>query len=50
MTLRRVVAMLAIGTAMILSSCGGGGGGSNGGGAAPPGNWDSMIWDSGTWG
>jgi len=47
MTIRKLIAVLAIGAALALSSCGGGGGdGSN----PPSNNWDSMRWDQGNWG
>jgi hypothetical protein len=49
MTLRRIAAIVLIGTSLLLGSCGGHGGSSSS--AAPPSNnWDSMIWDQGNWG
>jgi len=49
MTLRRIAAIVLIGTALVLVSCSRGGG-SNDGAPAPSSNWDSMVWDQGTWG
>jgi hypothetical protein len=37
-----------MGAAMLLDSCGGGDG-SSGGTAPPLNNWDSMVWDQGSW-
>jgi hypothetical protein len=50
MSLRRIAAIVLIGTALLLDSCGGGGGGGGGGTPAPSSNWDSMVWDQGNWG
>jgi hypothetical protein len=50
MTIRRVAAALAISAVMVLSACGGGGGDDNPTTTPPSNNWDSMIWDQGSWG
>jgi hypothetical protein len=52
MAFQRFAATMAIGLVLLLCSCGGGGGGGGGGGnvAPPSNNWDSMVWDQGSWG
>jgi len=50
MSIRRIATALAIGAALLLGSCSGGGGGGGGGTAPPSNNWDSMVWDQGSWG
>lgn len=50
MTFRRLAAIALIGAALLLDSCGGGGGGGDNTPAPPSNNWDSMVWDQGSWG
>lgn len=50
MTIRRIATAIALGATLLLYSCGGGGGGGGGGDQTPPNNWDSMVWDQGSWG
>jgi hypothetical protein len=53
MKIRNARAILgAIATVLLLASCGsdgGAGGGSGGATTALANNWDTMVWDQGTW-
>ncbi|HNP65241.1 MAG TPA: hypothetical protein PKH39_14995 [Woeseiaceae bacterium] len=47
MTIKCVVTMLILSTALLLASCGSDGGKETN---EPPSNdWDSMVWDQGNW-
>jgi len=48
MTIQRAGAVLLVAATLLLSSCGKGA--VTGPPAAPSNNWDSMLWDQGSWG
>ena len=49
----RIKLLIPVALAFLIAGCGGGGGGSSSN-PPPPSNgtsdWDSMVWDQGTWG